>query len=38
MKPPNYKTDSGSGSYGIGRVTDASRSLSPDPGRSLKKP
>jgi hypothetical protein len=33
---PN-KTDAGNGSYGICRVIDASRSPSPDPGRSAKK-
>ncbi|MDZ4403712.1 hypothetical protein [Prosthecobacter sp.] len=32
---PN-KTDAGNGSYGICRVIDASRSPSPDPGRSAK--
>ena len=31
-KSPN-KTDAGNGSYGTGRVIDASRSLSPDPKR-----
>ena len=30
------KTDAGNGSYGICRVIDASRSPSPDPGRSAK--
>ena len=31
------KTDAGNGSYGICRVIDASRSPSPDPGRSAQK-
>ena len=31
---PNPKTDAANGSYGICRVIDASRSPSPDPGRS----
>jgi hypothetical protein len=37
QQPKTNKTDAGNGSYGIGRVINASRSASPDPSRSVKK-